>query len=40
LLIEHVLVSPSIAILANRLGPDVDSDHLPVIVDLAIPAEP
>lgn len=40
LLLDHVLVSPSIGILANRLGPDIGSDHLPVIVDLAIPAEP
>lgn len=40
LLIDQVLVSPSIGILANRLGPDVGSDHLPVIVDLAVPAEP
>lgn len=40
LLIDQVLVSPSIGILANRLGPDVGSDHLPVIVDLAVPPEP
>jgi endonuclease/exonuclease/phosphatase (EEP) superfamily protein YafD len=40
LLIDQVLVSPSIGILANRLGPDVGSDHLPVIVDLAVPAQP
>jgi endonuclease/exonuclease/phosphatase (EEP) superfamily protein YafD len=40
LLIDHVLVSPSIGILANRLGPDVGSDHLPVIADLAVPTAP
>jgi len=40
LLIDHVLVSPGIGVLAYRLGDDVGSDHLPVIVDLAIPAEP
>jgi len=37
LLIDHVLVSPSIAVANNRLGSDVGSDHFPVIVDLAIP---
>jgi endonuclease/exonuclease/phosphatase (EEP) superfamily protein YafD len=40
LLIDHVLVSPGIAVLAYKVGDDVHSDHLPVIVDLAIPAEP
>jgi endonuclease/exonuclease/phosphatase (EEP) superfamily protein YafD len=40
LLIDHVLVSPTVVILANRLGDDLGSDHLPVIADLAIPAEP
>lgn len=38
--IDHVLVSPKIGVLANKVGDDVGSDHLPVIVDLAIPAEP
>jgi endonuclease/exonuclease/phosphatase (EEP) superfamily protein YafD len=40
LFLDHVLVSPSMGILANRLGDDVGSDHLPVIADLAVPAEP
>lgn len=40
LLIDHVLVSPGIVVLAYKVGDDVHSDHLPVIVDLAVPAEP
>ena len=37
LMIDHVLVNPGIAAVDNRLGADVGSGHLPVIVDLAIP---
>ena len=37
LLIDHVLVSPGIAVADNRLGFGVGSNHFPVIVDLAIP---
>jgi endonuclease/exonuclease/phosphatase (EEP) superfamily protein YafD len=33
--IDHVLVSKGIQIGSRRLGPDVGSDHLPVIVQLA-----
>jgi endonuclease/exonuclease/phosphatase family metal-dependent hydrolase len=40
LLIDHVLVSPSVGILANRVGADLGSDHLPVIADLVVPVEP
>ena len=40
LLIDHVLVSPHIGVLSNRVGEDVGSDHLPLIVHLAIPADP
>ena len=40
LLIDHVLVSPDIGVLANRVGADLGSDHLPVIADLAVAAEP
>ncbi|HTI51861.1 MAG TPA: endonuclease/exonuclease/phosphatase family protein [Planctomycetaceae bacterium] len=36
--IDHCLVSPGIRIADRRIGPDVGSDHLPVIVDLAIVA--
>jgi len=37
LMIDHVLVSPGIAVVDNRLGPDVGSGHFAVIVDLTIP---
>ncbi len=32
--IDHILVSPQIRVLDRRLGPDIGSDHLPVIVDI------
>lgn len=35
--IDHVLVSCSIGVLDRRIGPDVGSDHLPVIADLVVP---
>lgn len=34
--IDHVLVDPQIRVLSRQLGRDVHSDHLPVIVKLAI----
>ncbi len=34
--IDHILVSRHFALLAARRGPDIGSDHLPVIVDLAL----
>lgn len=34
--IDHVLISPGIEVIHRRLGPDIGSDHLPVIVDLQI----
>lgn len=35
--IDHCLVSPSVGVRTRRLGPNVGSDHLPIIVDLVIP---
>jgi len=34
--IDHCLVSPEIQVLDMRRGPDVGSDHLPIVTDLAI----
>lgn len=34
--IDHCLHSEGIVVLDRRIGPDVDSDHLPVIVDFAV----
>ncbi len=35
--LDHVLISPEIAVHAFRVGPRINSDHRPLIVDLAIP---
>lgn len=35
--LDHVLASPELCVLDRRLGPDFGSDHLPVLVRLAIP---
>ena len=34
--IDHCLVSPDIGVLDRRVGTDFGSDHLPIVVDLAI----
>ncbi len=36
--IDHCLVSDGITVLDCRLGPDIGSDHLPLIIDLAVGA--
>jgi endonuclease/exonuclease/phosphatase (EEP) superfamily protein YafD len=38
LLIDHVLVNQKVTVVASRIGPDIGSDHLPVIADLAFQA--
>jgi endonuclease/exonuclease/phosphatase (EEP) superfamily protein YafD len=35
--IDHLLASCSIGIADRRVGPDVGSDHLPIIVELVVP---
>jgi endonuclease/exonuclease/phosphatase (EEP) superfamily protein YafD len=35
--IDHILAACSIGVLDRRIGPDVGSDHLPVIADLVVP---
>jgi endonuclease/exonuclease/phosphatase (EEP) superfamily protein YafD len=35
--IDHVLASCGIGVQSRRIGRDVGSDHLPVIVDLVVP---
>jgi endonuclease/exonuclease/phosphatase (EEP) superfamily protein YafD len=37
--IDHVLVGPGIGVRDRRTGPDIGSDHFPVIADLVLPAE-
>jgi endonuclease/exonuclease/phosphatase (EEP) superfamily protein YafD len=35
--IDHVLVSPEIEIVRRVVGPQIGSDHRPVLVDLSVP---
>ena len=35
--IDHLLASCSIGVRDRRIGRDVGSDHLPVVVDLVVP---
>ena len=36
--IDHILVSPDIQVLSIRRGPDIGSDHYPIIADILLPA--
>lgn len=38
--LDHCLVSRELTVMDRRIGPRLGSDHLPVIVDLALPATP
>ncbi len=38
--IDHALVSAGIGIVSRRVGPDIGSDHRPLILDLKIPPSP
>jgi endonuclease/exonuclease/phosphatase (EEP) superfamily protein YafD len=35
--IDHVLASCSIGVRDRWIGPDIGSDHLPVLIDLVVP---
>ncbi|HEX8199542.1 MAG TPA: endonuclease/exonuclease/phosphatase family protein [Isosphaeraceae bacterium] len=37
--IDHAFVTPDLAVVSRHLGPDIGSDHLPLILDIA-PASP
>ena len=34
--IDHCLVSPDVSVVGRRVGPDVGSDHFPIVVDVQI----
>ena len=36
--LDHFLLSPEIAVSNFRLGPNIDSDHRKLIVELSVPA--
>jgi endonuclease/exonuclease/phosphatase (EEP) superfamily protein YafD len=38
--IDHALVSPGIRIVERRLGPDIGSDHFPLVLHVRLPAAP
>jgi endonuclease/exonuclease/phosphatase (EEP) superfamily protein YafD len=38
--LDHCLISPTLAVSDIRLGPNIGSDHLPLIVDLLLPTTP
>jgi endonuclease/exonuclease/phosphatase (EEP) superfamily protein YafD len=37
--IDHVLVGPGVGVRGRHVGPDIGSDHRPVIADLVLPSE-
>jgi endonuclease/exonuclease/phosphatase (EEP) superfamily protein YafD len=38
--IDHCLCSSEVAVVATSVGPDIGSDHFPLIVDLRVPGHP
>jgi endonuclease/exonuclease/phosphatase (EEP) superfamily protein YafD len=34
--IDHCLVSPKVKVLNRRVGPDIGSDHFPILLDLRV----
>jgi len=38
--VDHCLVSPSVALVSRTVGPDVGSDHRPLLVEFSLPALP
>ncbi len=36
--IDHALVSEDVRVLDRRMGPSIGSDHLPIVLDIALPA--
>lgn len=37
LAIDHALIGPGIAVVDRRLGPDIGSDHRPLVIDVRLP---
>ena len=38
--LDHVLLSPEFAVRDFRVGPDIGSDHRPLVVEVAVPPHP
>ena len=34
--IDHALISPEVVVLDRKVGPEIDSDHLPIVVEFAL----
>jgi len=38
--IDHCLISPALTVTDRRVGPDIGSDHLPIVIDLEVGGDP